>query len=294
MRELKDILKKNNIRASSYDKKGNSVIVSTLDNKFVIKKNLKKEEIFTYLDNRNFNYYPKIYGKDNEYEILEYIDEVNIPMEQKMNDLMHLVSLLHNKTTYYKEVDYADYKNLYEDLLNNCEYLYEYYNDMLTIIESKVYMSPSEYLLALNSTLLYDSINYCKKTIDIWYEKVQSNNKMRVCVIHNNLSLDHYLKNDEDYLISWHKSKIDIPIFDLYKLYLKTANDFDFSNLLSVYEKDYPLKDEEILLLYILISLPKKIEFTNNIYYDCVTIQKEVDKLMKTSSLINDYKKITT
>lgn len=295
MRELKQILKKNNIKASSYMKKGRSTIVSTLNKKYVIKPCNNRNDIFEYLDNRNFNYYPKIEDKDDDYEIMEYIDEVSIPKEQKMNDLIRLVSLLHTKTTFYREVDEADYKTLYEDLLNNCEYLYDYYTDLITIIESRTYMSPSEYLLALNITLIFDSINYCKEKINEWYDMVRDKekiSKMRVSVIHNNLSLDHYLKSDNDYLISWNKSKIDIPIFDLYKLYIHNVNEFDFIEILKLYERDYPLKDHELLLFYILISMPNKLEFTNIIYNNCLIIQKEVDKLIKSSNLINNYRKL--
>ncbi len=295
MRALKDILKKNSIRASSYIKKGKSVIVSDGKKKYVIKPRNNCNDIFKYLNNRNFNYYPKIYDNDKDYEVTEYIEDTDIPIEQKMNDLVYLISLLHSKTTFYKEVDEADYKTLYEDLLNNCEYLFEYYTDLITLIESKVYMSPSEYLLALNITLIFDSINYCKENIKKWYDYVnnkEKTNKMRVSVIHNNLSLDHYLKNEHDYLISWDKSKIDIPIFDLYKLYINNANNFDFLDILKLYEKQYPLKDEEIQLFYILVSMPSKIEFNKSEFNMCITIQNEVDKLIKTSNIINNYRKL--
>ena len=123
MIEIKDILKRNNIKALKYRKLGNSIVV---DDKYIIKKNNKKDDIISYLDNRNFNYYPHIYDKDSNYELVEYLHDTDMPKEQKMNDLVKLVSLLHNKTTYYKEVDEADYKELYEDLLNNLEYLEEY------------------------------------------------------------------------------------------------------------------------------------------------------------------------
>ena len=40
----------------------------------------------------------------------------------------------------------------------------------------------------------------------------------------NNLDLSHYITND--YLISWDKSKIDMPIFDLYNLYNNHNSEF--------------------------------------------------------------------
>lgn len=295
MRELKEILKKNNIKARGYQKIGNSVVVDDDNKKYVINKHKYKKDILKYLNSRNFNYYPKIYDSTDDYDITEYIEDNEIPKEQKMNDLIYLTSLLHSKTTFYREVDEADYKTLFEDLLNNCEYLQEYYTDLITIIESKVFMSPPEYLLALNITLIFDSIGYCQSQIKKWYDLVsdtEKTHKMRVSVIHNNLSLDHYLKDQNDYLISWGKSKIDIPIFDLYKLYIRNALEFDFLDILKLYEKEYPLKDEELLLFYILISMPIKIEFNKPNYDMCLYIQREVDKLIKTSNLINNYRKL--
>ena len=290
MIEIKDILKRNNIKALKYRKQGNNIIV---DDKYIVKKNKNKDDILSYLDNRNFNYYPHIFDKDSNFELVEYLKDTDMPKEQKMNDLVKLVSLLHNKTTYYKEVDEADYKELYEDLLNNIEYLEEYYTDLITIIESKVFFSPSEYLLATNITLIFDSINYCRDMIKKWYEIIsEKTHKMRVSVIHNNLSLDNYIKNNRDYLTNWDKSKIDIPIFDLYKLYIRNYNEFDFFDILKNYEKEYPLKDEELLLFYILISMPNKIEFNASNYDMCIKIEKEVDKLLKSSELISNYKKL--
>ena len=290
MIEIKDILRRNNIIAHNYRKLGKNIVV---DDKYVIKKNNKKDDILSYLDNRNFNYYPHIFDKDSNYELVEYLKDTDMPREQKMNDLVKLVSLLHNKTTYYKEVDEADYKELYEDLLNNLEYLEEYYTDLITIIESKVFFSPSEYLLASNITLIFDSIRYARDMTLKWYEIIsKKTHKMRVSVIHNNLSLDNYIKNNKDYLTNWDKSKIDIPIFDLYKLYLKNYNEFDFFDILKIYEKEYPLKDEELILFYILISMPNKIEFNTNNYDMCIRIENEVDKLLKSSELITNYKQI--
>ena len=71
-----------------------------------------------------------------------------MPLEQKMADMIDLVALLHSKTTYYHEIDLDDISKTYDDIHNNIEYLYSYYNDILTLIESKIIYSPSEYLFA--------------------------------------------------------------------------------------------------------------------------------------------------
>ena len=112
---------------------------------------------------------------------------------------------------------------------------------------------------------------------------------MRVSVIHNNLDLTHFIRNNKSYLISFDKSKIDIPIFDLYKLYNKYYLDFNFNELLKRYEKDYKLSDSEKKLLFILILMPNKIERTNE-YDTCINISNEIDRLYKSNKLIEQYK----
>lgn len=287
MLEIAGLLKKNNLKTRSYEKNGKTIIVDTNIGKKVIKEK-GNNDIYSYLESRNFNYFPNVI-EDEKYEILDYEDEIEMPNDQKMLDMIRLIALLHNKTTYYKEVLEDDYKKIYEDVNSNIEYLNSYYTDIITIIESKEYMSPSEYLLARGISKVFNSLNYSKYEIDIWYDEVKDKRKQRYVVLHNNLDLSHFIRNKNSYLISWEKSKIDIPIFDFYKLYKKNCLDYDFSSLFKEYEKDYPLLDEERRLLFILISLPDKIEFDSNEYEMCRKIGKFLDYLYKTDSLILPY-----
>ena len=162
MLKINEILKKYDIKPRKYTKKNKTMIVETEEGKFVIKDKKKDNQyIYDYLKSRNFNYIPKLINeKKDEYEIRNYIESYNIPREQKIIDLIDLVSLLHNKTTHYKEVTEDDYKEIYEDIKNNIEYLYGYYTDMITIIESKVYMSPCEYLVARNISKIYSTLYF--------------------------------------------------------------------------------------------------------------------------------------
>ena len=290
MKEINELLKKNDIRANSYTKDGNVIIADTNIGKVVLKRNKNKDYIYKYLKDRNFNYFPEILDEDN-YIVSRYISDTDIPKEQKIINLIDLVSLMHSKTTHFKNDVEDEYKKIYEDLSNNYEYLYEYYNDLITLIDEKVFMSPSEYLLARNINAVFSSINIGKRYIEEWQEEINGLKKMRMTVVHNNLKLDHYIRNDRDYLISWDKSKIDIPIFDLYNLYNNHFDDFDFTELLKRYEHDYPLKKYELDLFFILINMPSKIEFNDTEFNMCIKISKEIDKLYRSNILIGEYKK---
>ena len=93
MKVLKELLKRNSLRASSYEKIGNAVKINTSNGKFIIKKSNENKDIFNYLITRNFNYYPDIIDYDGKYAIYKYINGIDIPSEQKINDLVSLVAL---------------------------------------------------------------------------------------------------------------------------------------------------------------------------------------------------------
>lgn len=290
MKQINNLLKRHSLRVNRYEKKGRSYIVDTEEGRYVVKEKVNNWDIYNYLESRSFHYYPdNNSSKDDDYDLFSYIEEYSIPKEQKIVDLIDLVSLLHNKTTHYKEITEDEYKKIYEDITNNIAYLESYYTDIITIIESKVYPSPSEYLFSRNITKIFSALVFCKENLEKWFEKVKNNQKKRLVIIHNNLRLEHFLRNENSYLISWDKSKIDIPIFDLYKLYKVEGLDIEFSSLLKRYERNYPLLEEERELLFILMSLPDKVDFIGTEYQKCEKVTRMVDYIYKTESIISPY-----
>ena len=222
--KINQILKSKGIIAREYKKKGKTIVINTNKGKYIYKEGKINPQILNYLKSRSFDYLPFfLNNQDESYQLTNYIEDLDIPKEQKILDLIKLVALLHSKTTHYKEIDLDYYEKIYEDLDNNLNYLYIYYTDLITIIESKVYMSPSELLLARNITKIYDTISENKKRLDYWHENIKEKRKERRVVLHNNLKLEHFLESDTSYLVSWDKSKIGSPIFDLYKLYQKSC-----------------------------------------------------------------------
>jgi hypothetical protein len=285
--KLNQILKKYSLVANRFEKEGKATIIDTNDGRFVYKESKINKQIFDYLKSRNFDYMPRqINNLNDDYTLTEYLEELDIPKEQKVLDLVKLTALLHNKTTHYKEIDLDDYEKTYSDIDNNLKYLYNYYTELITNIESKVYMSPSEYLLARNISQIYNSIAEDQQRLKQWHKLITEKRKQRQVVLHNNLKLDHFIRGENSYLISWDKAKIASPVFDIYKLYENHALDFDFSEILNEYEKNYPLQHDEKLLLLILIGMPDLIELSNNEYTNCQLISKSLDKMYKTNELI--------
>ena len=293
MNNLRSFLNKNDLEIKRLTIKNKTKILDTNRGTLVFKNkdnNINLTNTFNYLESRAFNNYAKRVFENNNYDIYEYINGYNEPDEQKILDLINLLTILHYKTTFYKEVDIDYFKEIYENTINKIEYIYNYYTDIISLIETSIYMSPVEYLIARNISKIYESLNYSKENINKWYELVKDKRRIRVVNIHNNLSLEHYIKSDKPYLISWEKSKIDNPIYDLYNLYLNHYLDFDFNELFINYESKYPLLNEERILLFSLLTIPWKFEFNDTEYNLCKNARKLFDYLYKTEKLVTEYK----
>lgn len=292
MNKIKDIRNKYALNVDRYTIKKKVVIVDTDKGRFVFKENNNNnniEKLYNYLDSRSFYHYSPLIKNDTNYNIYRYLDSVDMPREQKAFDLMYLLSLLHNKTTYYKEVDIDEYKEIYENINNKIDISYHFYNNLIENIESKVYMSPTEYLLARNINKIYGSLNYCKHELKKWYELIKDKRKKRIVTLHNNLELDHFIKKDEAFLISWEYSKEDMPLYDLYDFYKKHYLELDFVELFKAYESKYPLLEEERILLFVLLSLPEVIDLNNTEYLNCKVVNELLEYMYKTEQLILNY-----
>ena len=281
--------------ASEYNIPINKITIKNntriIDDKIVLKKKKNNDlnNVYKYLKSRSFDYFPEPITIDNLYEVYPFLEDTYEPSEHKATDIMHLLGLLHSKTTFYREIDIDKNKEIYENISDELEYLNNFYNDLITMIEKEVYMSPSGYLIARNINIIFGSIYYAKHNLEEWYKKIDNNKNERVVNIHNNISLDHYIKNEKPYLISWNKSRIDSPIYDLLSFYKNHYLDFDFDDLFHFYESGYPLKEDERLLLFTYMAIPYKIEIISDEYEMCIKINKMIEYLYKTSNLIMNY-----
>ncbi len=272
-----------------YTKRKNITIIESTSGSYVIKEknNDKVKEAYNYLLSRNFDYFPKLIDNNRELvNVFEYLPEVDMPKEQKALDMIELISLLHNKTTYYKEVTEDKYKEIYENLKNNIMYTKNYYDNLYNILIEEIYHSPSHYLLVRNMYKIFAALDFCSEELDKWYDSAKNDLKERVAFIHNNLETDHFIKNNKDYLISWEKSKIDSPILDLITFYQKEYMNLDFETLLNKYLKNYPLKDNEKKLFSIVISIPPAINIEGNEMIIQRRIRKMLDYIFKTEKLV--------
>ena len=283
------LLKENGINLKKITKKNNAYIIETDSDKYVIKENeTNLDSVYKYLNARGFNYFPNYRIIDN-YMVYNYIESIHEENSQKLEDLVYLISLLHLKTTRFNEVDLDDYKKIYENIDNKLTDLHDYYSNLNDQIDSEIYMSPSHYLLIRNISKIYEALIFSKNELDNWYELVKEKEKQRKVLIHNNLDIDHLLKSKNSYLISFSKSKIDFPVYDLCNLFNKYYREISFSNLFNIYKQKYPLNKSELSLLFIYISIPDKVIFKKNEYQNTIKVKDMLTKLSKSDKFIKSY-----
>lgn len=283
------LFKDNGFAIKNITKINNAYIISNGNIKYVVKENKNNlYDTFNYLTSRNFHNLPG-YHKLSNYDIFDFIEDSSLSIEERLYEAINLIVLLHTKTTRYKKIDLDDYKIIYEDLLKRIGQLNDYYTALNDQIDSEIYMAPSHYLLARNISKIYGALSFCINELDNWYELIKTSTKQRAVLIHNNLDLSHVLYNKNPYLISWSNSKIDIPIYDLVSLYNNYYNSTDFSILLNNYQRKYPLSKEELKLFFIMISIPLKIEFTNDEIKNIRLVKNVINRINIGDKLIRPY-----
>ncbi len=285
-----DIIKKI-YKPYRYTKKGNVTILESTSGTLVIKDRKKNlNELFNYLNSRNFNNYPKLIDDSRaDIDVYEFIDDIKYPKEQKAHDLINIIAKLHYKTFYYKDVTEDNFKEIYENILSNINYLNEIYDNYYDDFFKEIYLSPSKYLFMRNYSKIKANLSFCKDELDNWYNLVKNTNKTRVSIVHNNLSLDHFLKSNGEYLISWDNYIIDTPIIDLVNFYKKEYFNINFENLINSYNSIFKLTDEELKLFLLLICIPPEIKFSDNEFNSTIDERLILDYIYKTENLIRPY-----
>jgi len=271
--------------------KGKTKIFNCMCGNYVIKDKCDKDikELYKYLSSRSFEYYPKLV-EDNrsEVNVFEYVEDASIDSEQKLYDMIKLVSLLHNKTSFYKEVTKDKIKNIYESLLGRVVFIEENLNRLIYEAEDELFVSPSMNLLLNNSSKIFEALTFLKNEIEEWYKLSESDSKTRVVLVHNNLDLEHYIKNENDYLISWDNYIIDTPVIDIVKLYKKIYLLMDFTEPLKIYLNEFELLDKEKKLLYIMLVMPDELVLGSDEIKNVYVVRKYLDYIFKTENLIKN------
>jgi len=263
-------------------------LIDCSEGRYVLKKENKDLfSLYSYLSKRGIEFYPSLIRNfNNEENLLEYLPSVNLPLEQYLDEMASSIALIHSKTVYNKNASLDEIKEIKENIESNIDYLNKRYQALIKSILLHNFMNPKEYLFTRNYYKIQEALDFCKEEINNWFLLVKDNPNIRLCLIHNNLSIDHFIVSEKkNAFISWDNYRFDIPMIDLVNLYKKENIDEYYSNFLNKYFSIFPYEDSEKKLLFILLSIPEYI----NLEDDIDTIKLKINKVINTEKLIRPY-----
>lgn len=294
MNNINKTLDKYGLKPTNIIYKGKTKILNTEEGTYTIrlKKNDNKK-IYTYLKDRNFNNFLPIYNSfEDPYEIYSFIEEKDLDDKDKANDLIYILSLLHNKTTTYENINLDEIKEIYESTSYKLNILDFYYHNLQDRIENNVYMSPAEYLLIRNISNIYSAIYFSKDYLEKWYEEKKKQKTERKVLLHNNVRLHHFLAGEDNaYLINWSKSKRGSVIYDFISFYRNEYLNIEPKALFDIYQSKYIYTNDEKLLFFSLLAIPWKIEFKKSNYINTLEVKNLVKYINMTDDFISEKNK---
>lgn len=282
---------KNNLEVIKVTVKERAVIIDTpLDSFIIIKGDINK---YNYLLSRGFDYIPKIVDYDDKYIMFDNLEVVNYDFEEKLLDYVRVISLLHIKTSYYKEVNSSYYKVIYEKIFSKINDVRNYYESLISRIESREYMSPCEYLIARNISQIFYIINICFNYLEKYYSMVKDKSNVRVVTLYNN-DINKVIKTkDKIYLTDFSNSYVDSPIYDILYIYNNYYNNIELDTILNIYFKVFKLSEDELLLIKLLSLIPSKIKVGMKVN-DIIYVKKGINKIFKSIKILESNKEETS
>lgn len=263
MKTINKIKKELKCDIKKYSFFNNIKYIETTVGNFIIKQN-DNDQIYKNLERNDFDNYINYKYVIDDYKVYPYIDSIEVDDNEKALDIIHLMSKLHLSTSYYTNISINEIKDQYEEKKQIIKDLNDYYEYLRFIYEEKISHTPTELYFLKNMSIIFISLDNATKYLDKWYQIIKEKTSQRVSLIHNNLELSHIIENNKPYLISWDKSKYDIPIYDFVYFYKKEFNELDFVKLLDIYKNNVHISEEELYLLYVEILLPKKLNLDNS------------------------------
>lgn len=263
--------------------------ITIYDNEYVIKEEIDLRDLENYLKSRDYQGFINILERHNEKNKYPYLKNYSLDNNQLASDIAVSLALLHNKTSYNKEVTEDKHKKIYDEISGYIKYLEEYFLNLIRQIEYTDFPSPSEILYLSNYSKLNDCLGFCKRELENWYNLVRNKTKERLSLVHGNIRLDHAIYNDKLYLTSWRHAHFESPIVDLIDFYHHEWNKIEFTNFLDKYLDKCSLLEEEKKLFIINISLPIECEFSKDEMHNVIVIRELFDYIYKTEQLIRPY-----
>jgi len=283
--------------------------VTTKDNEqYIIKKiKNKSKNKYKYLQNQGLNniiypiknldnlYYTRLtnnYCNDECYCVMPYIDDNNVLNQTKCKALLEQLTILHNKTSFNKNISLLKSKNKMEEIIKYLEYKFNIIESYIRSIEAQPFDEFSIPILK-NYQYILDAKKILIEKNKIIVNAIKSEKSVTYCFIHNNPKLDHLIvTKGEKYLISIDNGVIGIPSLDIAKFYIENEDiDYDISSDIKEYFNQFDDSFYYDYFVFLVLFIYIKDLLVDNKCYICtqnfIYISNSIKKFNKSFNLIN-------
>ncbi len=263
--------------------------VRIIDDDYVIKEEDDLTTLENYLKSRNYDGFIPIIKREDGYNYYPYLESYVYDKEQLGKDIADNMALLHNKTSYKKEVGEKKNSEIYNNLNGYIAYLTDYFEGLCSKYEYIEFPSPANLLFLANVSKIFDALSFAKRELDNWYKLTKDNTSKRLALVHGNISLEHARYEKQLYLCSWRNAHLETPIYDLIKFYHNDWYKMDFTNILDEYFQKCSLLEDEKKLFFINITLPFTITEKHQEFANVEEVTRLIEYLYRTEKLIGPY-----
>ena len=252
-------------------------VIDTSEGEFLVTPKCNdKMKIFSYLEQRDFPFFlPMENSSRDSYEVYPYVED-DMESSDKAVDLIHILSLLHIKTTTYREVVMDSIKEMYEELSKEIDDLNSYYQQLQDEIESHIYMAPDEYLLIRNISLLYENLNLARGYLEEWYQTKKDATQERVVFLHKQPCLHHFVDKKTPYFTNWDLSEKGYPVYDFLYFFKNHYQTLEMNSLFQMYQSKFQYTRDEFLLFFCLLLLNSSISLSYGHYKNTILVHQHI------------------
>jgi len=219
-------------------------ILTKNNDKYIIKKSKNKvKSKYSFLKNEGLDniIYPK-FNKNNNYltrlannncvddecyYVSPYYEDNNVLNEKKAKNLLEELKVLHEKTSFTRNLSMNKSKSKMEEIIIFFDYKFKSLEAYIRTIEAQNYDEFSIPVLKNYHHILDCKSILIEKNRKI-VNKIKEEKAVTFCFLHNNPKIDHLIiNNGNKYLISIDNGVIGIPSLDIAKFYIEN-NDINF------------------------------------------------------------------
>ena len=256
----------------------------------MLKEDSFDRKLFSYFEDIQYQYYLKKINEDiDPYSLYLYPMDGEKDFDSVGVKLIEAITNLQLKTVYDEEMSNEEFESIYQKIVDDIDYQMKYYLDWQDYIENFSFPRIDYYYLLLHISLFYKILRRARHYLDLWYQKKKL--IFRKCYSIHNVSFSNFIASNSSCFLDFGSCYKDFLITDFVCFYKNELLSFDMNSLFDIYKKNLFLSEEEILLFKTFICIPKKLEFSKNVYDNTVSIYYLLEYIEKTHSFLEEYEK---